>query len=48
MTRGREVTFDDLKKFIGGLNISEDIKDELRGITPLNYIGIADKIVEID
>ncbi|MEK6898177.1 MAG: adenylosuccinate lyase [Nanoarchaeota archaeon] len=48
LTRGREVTFDDLKKFIGGLNISEDIKDELRGITPLNYIGIADKIVEID
>ena len=41
LTRGRRVTLDDFRIFIDGLMVSGQIKEELRLITPTNYIGIA-------
>ncbi|MEK6842297.1 MAG: adenylosuccinate lyase [Nanoarchaeota archaeon] len=46
MTRGRRVTMEDFGIFINGLNIREEIKNELRQITPTNYTGIAKLLVE--
>lgn len=37
---GGEITSQTITEFIDGLEISESVKDELRGITPFNYIGI--------
>lgn len=47
LTRGRKVTMKDLGLFIGELNVSEEIKNELRRIKPINYIGIANKLVDL-
>jgi adenylosuccinate lyase len=45
LTRGKQhVTLKDLHEFIDNLPISEHIKEELRILTPENYIGIADKL----
>lgn len=47
LTRGKKVTMDDFYRFIDGLNISNNIKIELKQITPKNYIGIAKLLAEI-
>jgi adenylosuccinate lyase len=40
LTRGKaSVGQEDIKQFIDGLEVSEDIKKELRSISPFNYIG---------
>jgi adenylosuccinate lyase len=40
LTRGKPVvTKEDLHHFIDTLNISSDIKDEMRELTPSNYTG---------
>jgi len=44
VTRGKNITKDVIIDFIENLNISEDVKKELRKITPQNYIGIQPKI----
>ncbi len=41
LTRGKKITLDDFKLFVDGLNISDTVKQELYGITPFNYIGLA-------
>jgi len=41
LTRGTKVTMDELRQFIEQLDVSNEIKDELKKITPQNYIGIA-------
>jgi len=48
LTRGRKVTMDDFKLFVEQLNISDEIKEELRQINPKKYIGIADRLVDLD
>ncbi len=41
LTRGHEgITQSTLLKFIDGLNVTKTVKDELKAITPENYIGI--------
>lgn len=41
LTRGKaSIGEKDIKSFIETLNVSEDIKDELRAITPWNYVGV--------
>ncbi len=41
LTRGQEgITQSTLLYFINGLNVSEKVKEELKSITPENYIGI--------
>ncbi|OHA47118.1 MAG: adenylosuccinate lyase [Candidatus Terrybacteria bacterium RIFCSPLOWO2_01_FULL_44_24] len=41
ITRGKEISNNDLAKFINDLNISDDIKKELRNINLDNYTGMA-------
>lgn len=40
-TRGKAITKEVISDFIENLNITEDVKRELRSITPQNYTGIA-------
>lgn len=46
LARGKRITVQDLAGFIDTLSVSDEVKSELRAITPLNYIGIAPLIVE--
>ncbi|MDI9358035.1 MAG: adenylosuccinate lyase [Phycisphaerales bacterium] len=44
LTRGnRQISEEQIKKFINGLDISEKIKNEMLQVTPFNYIGIYPK-----
>ena len=43
-TRGKNITRDVIFSFIENLNILEEVKAELRNITPQNYVGIQPKI----
>ena len=43
LTRGKKVTLADFHKFIDELDIHQKIKNELKKITPQNYIGLASK-----
>ena len=45
LTRGKKVTAIDFENFIKDLPVSNKVKEELRKITPLNYIGLASKLV---
>jgi len=41
LTRTKEkINQDTIRKFIEELNISEEVKEELRNITPFNYLGV--------
>jgi len=46
LTRGRKITMEDIKIFIDQLDVSEEIKEELKQIKPANYVGIAKILVE--
>lgn len=37
---GQTITKATMQEFINGLDVSEDIKEQLRGITPFNYTGM--------
>jgi adenylosuccinate lyase len=43
-TRGKKIRMDELRMFIDDLDISEEVKSELRRITPHNYIGVAGRL----
>ena len=45
LTRGRKPTMDDFRTFIDGLDVSQEVKKELRRINPTNYTGIANLLV---
>ncbi len=45
LTRGKNVTKQDLDKFISGLRVSKKVKNEMRRIRPENYIGLADRFI---
>ena len=47
LTRGKIVSKEDFKKFIGNLEVSDKIKKELLKITPENYTGLASKLVDL-
>ena len=44
LTRGKEVTKETVRKFIGSLKIPKDDKDRLLKLTPSTYIGMADRL----
>jgi len=44
LTRGKKVSKQDLELFISDLSVSEKIKQELRKITPQNYLGRAKEL----
>lgn len=45
-TRGKIVTLDNIQNFIKKMDISEKIKERLLKLSPLNYTGLAAKIVD--
>lgn len=46
LTRGHDISEDDLNKFINQLDIEERVKKELKSLTVLGYLGEAKKITE--
>ena len=46
LTRGRRIGPEDLREFIDGLGLPEDVRLRLQAMTPLNYVGIAPALVE--
>ncbi len=46
LTQGKKVTMDTFELFINQMNISQTIKAELRAITPLNYLGLAEELAK--
>jgi adenylosuccinate lyase len=48
LTRGKAVTMDDFAAFIDGLRVSDAVKQELKTITPENYVGLAEKLAQMD
>jgi adenylosuccinate lyase len=41
LTRGHKLTADDIKVFVDGLELPDDVKQQLQQLTPHNYIGNA-------
>lgn len=41
LTRGRRLTADDMREFIGGLGLPADVEARLQGLTPASYTGLA-------
>ena len=44
LSRGKKVTLAEIHEFIDTLKVSGKIKEELKKITPENYIGLASKL----
>lgn len=44
LTRGRQVSLEDIHGFIDSLEIDAKIKAEMKNLTPQNYIGLAPKL----
>ncbi|MGC9599396.1 MAG: adenylosuccinate lyase [Minisyncoccia bacterium] len=47
LTRGRQVTLDDIRAFVDSLKISDKLKKELKSFTPKNYLGLAKKLARM-
>jgi adenylosuccinate lyase len=46
LTRGKKVDADGIAAFIDNLEMPESAKDELKALTPANYIGDAIRLVD--
>lgn len=46
LTRGAEITLDSIRAFIETLDVKPEVRQELMQITPENYIGIANRLVD--
>ena len=46
LTRGKEITLDDLAKFIDGLDVSANVKKRLKTLRPENYLGFSIDIAQ--
>src|SRR6478736_1554330 len=46
LTRGRRITGDDLREFIEGLGLPDDVAKRLAELTPQTYIGAAPELVD--
>lgn len=44
LTRGKQITLNDIHQFIDTLDVSPAVKKELKNFTPENYIGLATKL----
>jgi len=44
----KKMTLEDFKEFIDNLKITENLKTELHALSPMNYTGLAAKLVEIE
>ena len=46
LTRGKRLTADDMREFIGGLGLPDDVAARLAAMTPATYTGLAAQLVE--
>jgi adenylosuccinate lyase len=46
LTRGRRITGDDLREFVSGLGLPDDVAARLSAMTPATYIGVAPQLVD--
>ena len=46
LTRGKRINAQDIEQFIDGLELADEIKAELKQLSPANYIGDAIRLVE--
>jgi len=46
LTRGRRLTADDMRGFIAGLGLPDDVAERLSDLTPGSYTGLAAELVE--
>jgi adenylosuccinate lyase len=46
LTRGKEITQENYRRWIASLDVDESIKSNLRSLSPLAYVGLAEDIVE--
>jgi adenylosuccinate lyase len=46
LTRGESVALEDFHELFSKLEISDELRQELKALTPAEYTGIADKIVD--
>lgn len=46
LTRGKQLSLTDIQDFVADLPISAEQKDRLQKLTPMEYVGLATKIVE--
>ncbi len=46
LTRGKDISMDDIHKFIEELEINQDDKERLLKLEPQNYVGLAEKIAK--
>jgi adenylosuccinate lyase len=47
LTRGKQITLDDIYRFIDSLDVTDKVKKELKKITPENYTGLASKLASM-
>jgi adenylosuccinate lyase len=46
LTRGRRISGDDLREFVGGLGLPPDVERRFLEMTPQTYLGIAPRLVD--
>ncbi|THE62793.1 adenylosuccinate lyase [Salinadaptatus halalkaliphilus] len=46
LTRGKSVTLEDFRDLFDDLEVSTDVREELRELTPVGYTGVADELVD--
>lgn len=44
LTRGKDITEESFKQWIENIQVAENVKTKLRALSPLSYIGLAEKI----
>ncbi|MEI7769305.1 MAG: adenylosuccinate lyase [Chloroflexales bacterium] len=47
LSRGRAMTMEDLREFVGGLDVDDAVKAELLALTPEAYVGLAARLATI-
>ena len=46
LTRGRRITGEDLRTFVAGLGLPDDVAKRLSEMTPATYVGVAPALVD--
>jgi adenylosuccinate lyase len=46
LTRGRRISGEDLREFVAGLGLPDDVAKRLSELTPQTYIGVAPQLVD--
>ncbi|MBI4363751.1 MAG: adenylosuccinate lyase [Candidatus Doudnabacteria bacterium] len=48
LARGKTLTLEDIHRFIDSLDVSDEIKKELKQFTPQNYTGLAERLADLE